>query len=1578
MASPRLSAGPARGPWPLDHGGASRYETSSTPAKVEIAGVDGSTVIYNPSNTKSKIQVVIIEESIDFDFKDDAANTWPDNKKLRRSANINGTQQIQELLGCGNLAEAQRKALADEHTLDPSVMRDNILTEGSREFLTEIGPAVCQNLKGTYLQVVASSSTVCSIAPPASDSQPRSFMSGFDLADSTISRRIPWLASLLKLIISQEVPGLAAKLLEGIEGVNQQLRQGATLKTANYRVLVEKIQIVLQSLAFDKLGNFRVLLTSFAFRASKVSARDDGDEDSDEEDDILNGEASHEPTLRTASTIQIKSLTPSVAVQMLKAMMHIFKASLAFWLYSRQGDIARAAKAYSQHLEAVKDNIRRDHPHLREEQIQEQASSNPLVRQRLQDLHRITEDFNPLVAFENKLKGSVTMSDLAMLASKASTIEESEPSKEGKWSQYPSDQHGPRLLLGENQVDGAKLKAIGSLASQDITTIMRDLVVSSDEGARARLVRLLVFPASSDEALFSLSYSQGGSMVDIKKHPSKFEQFERAFLQQIQERPDLVVSRLEMMREWLIGVIYVASTGTLRTADLRLIDLGSFVKIDQAEEMGNVFAQRLDDGRTALLLATIVQKTLLEGVLVIPPFIARLLVLFLRFLVPACFRQVLLKRAIDDVKDEQARAFFVREEKTIWEKYFQDQVSRKLHYKLSLTGAVLSQMKNAIGSLRWHDIDGRNAVCTDRVVIDWNAQPLASFDSLEDVRLNLRRYPCKWLAINVNCRQLRTLSADVRNLSVQFLEAGATAGTEEQKKRVRSKIEHVMKVGERWLLLNATTSSGHHSFQTYLQHYGTCQELGGEGRRYKVSEMKLQTALVLLDVMETITGLPVERSTGPPGLAIQMRRPLTSLRDEFAKALDPRVNSTDFVKTLFAALPDNSPKQPNGPFQTMVANALFDLKFSDVLVIGPCGSGKTLAVTLPYALTPGPRSVLIVTPLRCLLETMIDQLRGYGFDADEFDASKSRFKPASFTNRTRSPDQGKCEFILCVTDALLKPELIQFLEAARCHDHLAAIILDEVHQVLVSSTFRPVMERVPALRGLSVPFIMLSGTCPPSFLGSVLSRLMSSSASCMVLRSKDDPTFSRRTINLIRVKTPESAALNLLKADHKGRTMVFCPTRDVSRRMAELVSGSLSGADVLQLDAESEPAHRQRVLDRVMKTASGEGRPLVVSCTKILAEGVDANSFNRVIVVGGSQAGVLDLVQMFGRGGRGSGGSQVECFLLFNRKYMLEVVYRSDQQFMAADDQQLLRSFLESDQASVQPIVTSVGISGLFDPSSAVGSLCGRVALKAAMEPGQLPSSFGEPCGKCNRCAMDKWRFMNALAGQMLEAIQAEEPPKAAAAATFCMPLSGCKGPTEAMKDLEMISWVIQNLKKLNGSCIICQGHEDHYPNKCQKLLETCFKGSSLPSNRCRMCFNVGHSTQTLNATLAQYKGSNKENLEQKRHDRVLNSCAVVYSEHVSYATFRPCSDCWLQHDVHEKGGSCATSSWTVRACFLLVWHCPLHRKRFWDVMQCTQGLSTVQVPKTWEEFMRWGVYGGGLTVQNAYRVVAYVIGLTK
>jgi Helicase conserved C-terminal domain len=560
---------------------------------------------------------------------------------------------------------------------------------------------------------------------------------------------------------------------------------------------------------------------------------------------------------------------------------------------------------------------------------------------------------------------------------------------------------------------------------------------------------------------------------------------------------------------------------------------------------------------------------------------------------------------------------------------------------------------------------------------------------------------------------------------------------------------------------------------------------------------------------------------------------------------------------------------------------------------------------------------------------------------------------------------------------------------------LQAIIIDEVHQVVVSSSFRPVMNRACALRSLGLPLILLTGTCPRAFEGSILASLKSSHATCTVLRSEDDPTFLRRSINLLMVSDPKSAMLDLLEVNHKGRTMVFSMTKHESQEVAAKLRERFgSDTEVLQLDSDAVPGKREEILSRVTSIPADNEGSLIVSCTKLLAEGVDAASFNRVIVLAGAHAGVTDIVQMFGRGGRGANGLDVEAFLFYNKDMATRVAYCGKAELLRSSDAQNVDAFLQSDQAGVEAVVTFAGIEDLF--TGEMHELCGRIALKRFMDS---PLNVTEsPCGTCSRCAGVTWRWSNVFKKYIVGvgvSLTGENFPKSIPG-TESKATSHLAGPgprlrivrdeeegvrtAKVRKPNETTTKIREAIQSLGNSCIICRKSTGkgapHFPNECSVLMMACFSRTYVKTGHCRSCFNSGHKVEDVSLRLQQLSSLKSERqalLEAKRKDPLINECAVVYDENALYGRFKPCTECWLQHNSREEGGACFTFKATVRACFLMVWHSSNHKKRFISLMRNQGALTASRRMETWSDFLTWGVYEG-CDVQNAYLVVSYVL----
>jgi hypothetical protein len=472
-----------------------------------------------------------------------------------------------------------------------------------------------------------------------------------------VQRRARILASFLKYLLERRFLGLHQILSDGIEGINIQLRAGSsTIKTANYRSMVCAIQRVLLAFVFDKTGALKLAMRCFAFQMVKQSPIDGADEeDSEDEDGILNGENMQSTQAASAALARTKAISPSNALQLVKGLLHIFKTPLLTYLISKSEDVQTKAIMLAERHQFLAMEMRANaSAGLSDAQINVQINNLPQTRELTGDLMTCAKDSNPLDKLEDDLKGSRTLSELALLVSKVSRIEEGEPSKEGKWKEHPSVEFGLCFSLGSNQVDGSTIMAMGTHIHRTAVSIFQGFLGGTPCATSLAMVENIVNPPSSEEAFFSLCSSQVGTRVGIKRHPSRFLAFEQEYRNSICKDPNKVLGHLEMLRTFLFGAIYCVSTATMRTTDLRLLDLGSFAKDGSAvEDTGNVFFLDLPDGRQGLLVATIIQKTLMEGVLIIPPFIARLLVLYLRFLAPICFREVVLKKAIEQVKDEQ-------------------------------------------------------------------------------------------------------------------------------------------------------------------------------------------------------------------------------------------------------------------------------------------------------------------------------------------------------------------------------------------------------------------------------------------------------------------------------------------------------------------------------------------------------------------------------------------------------------------------------------------------------------------------------------------------------------------------------------------------------------------------------------------------------------------------------------------------------------------------------------------------------------------------------------------------------------
>jgi hypothetical protein len=460
---------------------------------------------------------------------------------------------------------------------------------------------------------------------------------------------------------------------------------------------------------------------------------------------------------------------------------------------------------------------------------------------------------------------------------------------------------------------------------------------------------------------------------------------------------------------------------------------------------------------------------------------------------------------------------------------------------------------------------------------------------------------------------------------------------------------------------------------------------------------------------------------------------------------------------------------------------------------------------------------------------------------------------------------------------------------------------------------------------------------------------------------------------------PEELAQGLLCENHQGRTLVFCVTKLRSVALADALRTKIRSATIMQLDSDSDPSHRKNVLQ--LLTSPERKGDLIVVCTKLLAEGVDVVGINRIIIVGGAHAGLTDVVQMIGRGGRGINAADVEVFLLHCEPYVLRVCYGGERKVLMASDDSNAKVFSGEDRLAAVPLVTRGGLAKLFEQDA--GMICGRVAIRKAFESIGLQQLKGLPwsndCGSCNRCLNENWRLSSLVSAYLAKRVMTAAPIEKTEVSRGYKDAKSL--PAELGNSRDVQKRVTSFLIMLGKRCVVCKKGV-HFPNQCTKLIEKCFSKPKVPVNRCLQCFSSGHSVHDFNAAVkkVQVESGNKgiNQIELRRKNQLLNSCSFVYKEHVSYALFKPCTICWLQHDGHEGLGKCFTEAFSVRAALLYVWYCDSLRRSFIELTVQTGYLAQTRALLSWSDFLKWSVYEGDANLQNAYRVLDFVQKLEK
>ncbi|KAF2969220.1 hypothetical protein GQX73_g4329 [Xylaria multiplex] len=282
-------------------------------------------------------------------------------------------------------------------------------------------------------------------------------------------------------------------------------------------------------------------------------------------------------------------------------------------------------------------------------------------------------------------------------------------------------------------------------------------------------------------------------------------------------------------------------------------------------------------------------------------------------------------------------------------------------------------------------------------------------------------------------------------------------------------------------------------------------------------------------------------------------------------------------------------------------------KADKVIYITGTGGGKSIAFALPAYVQPEGCNV-VIQPTRALQRDTFARLAAMKINV-------SIWEPHS-TNPASS-------VILVTPEAIAWREWKGFVQRQRVHSRIDRVILDEAHQVLLSSQkWRPRLLQIrDDMDMVSRRQIFLTGTMPPSRLTEFKTKVGLSSRDSTIIRNKcTRDNLKYDYINLDPdLQCPQLVTDMAEQARDQGRrAIIFVMSRveceDIARRLsAPQVYSGLSGDE----------------LTAAIKTWDKNKGPIVA--TTAMSEGVDHDA-SLVVCLGAYD--MMTLCQQFGRAGR--------------------------------------------------------------------------------------------------------------------------------------------------------------------------------------------------------------------------------------------------------------------------------------------------------------------------------------------------------